>query len=98
MPRPPLKPRPLQEKAPPQRGSVLPVAATTPLLLPGLLPEQPRVEQVRLCAERLGRQVDVALRRLEPGGPSAPSAPAADTPQRPRFVIDVRRPSWNGRT
>ena len=40
-------------------------AATPPLLLPGFLPEQPRLEQLLLLAERLASQVDVALRRLD---------------------------------
>jgi hypothetical protein len=41
--------------------------ATSLLLLPGFLPEQPRVDERLLLAERLAGQVDVALRGREVG-------------------------------
>jgi hypothetical protein len=54
-------------KSPAEAGSPLPGEETRPLLLPGFLPKQPRVEELRLLAERLAGEVDVALRRLEVG-------------------------------
>jgi hypothetical protein len=62
------------------------------------LPEQPILAQRLLLAERLASQVDVACVVAKSECPARAISAAGDIPAAAAFVIDVCRPSWNGRT
>ena len=62
-----------------------------------VLPEKPLFDQRGLLTDRLPGQVDAALGGLEVGVPSMDISAAGDRPAAALFVMDVCRPSWNGR-